>query len=420
LSLFEDFLPGATCLGDLLERDGYHLAFVGGADERFAGKGNFLRSHGYAEVIDGRTLVKTLADQSYVNEWGVFDDTLFDFAIRKFRTMSSGQAPFLLTLLTLDTHHPNGFLSKTCGTYGSGENSSLNAVHCADYLITRFISQIRKSPYSDNTIVVVLSDHVPMRNQASPLLAASGMPKRLTFFVNTPDGASGQNRNPGLHYDVAPTILDLAGYQLSGQMGFGAPLSRGAGYLPGKFGEDQWEQQSGDLLAISGALWNTEVALASDGIRFDAANLAVTMGGRAFNIRSGGASNVPESVLFLFDAKTLRLEKIEPYPYDQGLAHTTLSNELLEHKEQLALVISHAGNLPGFTDLEDPSQWVFFFGKAGSRNFSWGPITGDLTIPYELIRKLANGDTDEEVVSQRARLIRMIEQSEMAGAEGKG
>lgn len=87
-SVFDQFLPKATCLGDLLDKDGYRLTFIGGADARFAGKGLFLGSHGYSEILDLNSLLGDLVDKSYRNDWGVFDDTLFDDAFREYSTLT--------------------------------------------------------------------------------------------------------------------------------------------------------------------------------------------------------------------------------------------------------------------------------------------------------------------------------------------
>ena len=124
----------------------------------------------------------------------------------------------------------------------------LNSVHCSDLLLARFIEQIRSSPYSDDTTIIVVSDHLALRNKATPLLRSSQRPERLTFFVNTPQARKERNDAPGLHYDIAPTILDLIGYRIHGQMGFGAPLTRGPGYLPGRFGHDDWKNRSATLV----------------------------------------------------------------------------------------------------------------------------------------------------------------------------
>ena len=408
LSIFDRFLPKATCLGDLLKKDGYHLTFIGGADARFAGKGDFLNSHGYNEVIDFNILLESLADKSYLNSWGIFDDTLFDYAIDKFITLSDEGSPFLLTLLTLDPHGPIGYLSKTCKPYGAGDNSSLNSFHCSDQLISRFIGQVRNSPYSNNTIIIVLSDHLSMRNKATPLLESSQEPKRLTLFVNMPGGKKEINTNPGLHYDIAPTILDVIGYDIRGQIGFGTPLTRGPGYLPGKFGEDTWRKQIPKLVAIGSSLWDNEVILDQTGINFHDTDFTFAMGGREFNLRSWGATDIPASTLFIFDDRSLKLEKIKTYAFDKGLTNETLGKELLENKENLALVISRAMNLPGFIDPRtNPDRWSFFFGKPGSNLFTSGPITGDFLIPFDLIQKLSKSRMDDRVIGERENILKV-------------
>ncbi|KPK23417.1 MAG: hypothetical protein AMJ61_15775 [Desulfobacterales bacterium SG8_35_2] len=412
LSIFDRFLPKATCLGDLLKKDGYHLTFIGGADARFAGKKDFLNSHGYSEIFDLKDLMETLPDDSYLNSWGAYDDTMFDYAFGKFLTLSAEKSPFLLTLLTLDPHGPIGYLSRTCQPYGEGDNSSLNSFHCTDQLISRFIEQVRNSRYSNNTIIFVLSDHVSMRNKASSMLESSKMPERLTFFINTHDAEKMDNSNPGIHYDIAPTILDYIGYTIKGQIGFGAPLTRGPGYLTGKFGENGWKKESSRIMSISENLWDNEIFLDQRGIRFSDTNFSFTMGGMEFNLRSWGATDTPASTLFIFDADSLKMEKIKTYAFDKGLTQLTLGNELLNNKEKLTLVISRAMNLSGFTDPKnDPDRWAYFFGKPGSNYFTGQVISGDFFIPLDLIQKMGNSPIDNKVISARQDLLISLERN---------
>ncbi len=406
LALFDDFLPGATCIGDLLEQDGYYLSFMGGADARFGGKRNFLTTHGYEEVLDRDVLSRRLDDKSYLNSWGLFDDSLLSMAFEKFNSLSQSSSPFLLTLLTLDTHAPKGFLSHSCDVYGSGENSSLNSVHCSDQLISKFIEQIRESPYSDNTIIIVLSDHLTNRNQATSLLESSHLPKRLTFFVNVSDGRTEEIDSPGLHYDIAPTILDLAGYNIRGQMGFGTSLEQGKGYLPSRFGEDKWIDQKSYLIAIARAHWEDDVNINENGISFTVDDLGLTIGGKKFDLHSGGALDIPTSILFIFDEDTLGLEKIISHPLDQGLSSLDLSEKLLQFPGKLTLAISRAKNLPAFVDPRiNPDQWVFYCGKPGSDYLSLGQINGDFYIPFKLIRDISQSQLDDRVLQARQRML---------------
>jgi hypothetical protein len=245
-----------------------------------------------------------------------------------------------------------------------------------------------------------------MRNKATPLLKSSKMPSRLTFFIDTPQGLSDVNSNPGLHYDISPTILETLGYEISGQMGFGKSLVEGAGYLPGKFGENEWQKLSPDIIEIANTLWDDEIFLDQNGIDFTASNLALKIGGKEFNLRAGGLIDVPSTILFLFDNSSLKLEKINSYPLEQGLSNETLGEILLNNKEKFALVVSRSENLPGFSDQRlNPEQWVFFCGKPGSDFFSGGPITSDFLIPFDLVKKLSQSKIVDGVVRERQRIL---------------
>ena len=110
------FLPRVTCLGDVLEKAGYTSVFLGGADEKFAGKGKFFRQHGYEEVV-GKTNWKE-SGENVLDGWGLHDDRLFRQAQLKLDELQASGQPFNLTILTVDMHHPYGYINETCQTEG--------------------------------------------------------------------------------------------------------------------------------------------------------------------------------------------------------------------------------------------------------------------------------------------------------------
>lgn len=402
MNIFGEFLPKATCLGDLLAEDGYELVFIGGADKRFAGKEKFLLAHGYKQVLGLNDLKGNLSDDSYVTPWGLYDDTLYEEAIEKFQELSLKSNPFLLTVLTLDSHGYDGYMSGSCQPYQVVNNSMLNSLHCSDQLVAQFINQIRSSPYSNDTLVVVVSDHLAMRNRATPLLEKSSEPRRLTFFINTADKITTKNSNPGVHYDIAPTILDFLGYKINSQMGFGKPLTKGPGYLPEKFGENEWPEFSQKIMAVGNSLWENETVIDKNGISFTASNLKLKIGEKDYDLSAGGFIDVPTTVVYLFNLKTLQVEKIHTYPLEQGLTENKLGELLLDNKDKLALVIGRARFLKGFSDpYLHPDQWALFFGKPDSGEFLSQSITGDFFISPEMIGKMVQGQVDELLVRQR-------------------
>lgn len=223
MSGLDSYLPAAHCLGDLLKDDGYHLAYLGGARLRFAGKGKFYQTHRFDEIAGLDELQARQRDTSYVNPWGLYDDEMLELAFDKFLALSKTQERFGLFLLTLDTHHPDGHLSATCRgmRYGNGDNPILNAVHCSDRLIAEFVERIRRSEWGKRTLIVIASDHLAMRNSAYDLLER--VVRRNLFLVIDPDAAAAQRiATRGSMMDVAPTLLELMGHD--SRLGLGNSL----------------------------------------------------------------------------------------------------------------------------------------------------------------------------------------------------
>ncbi|WMJ70805.1 phosphoglycerol transferase I [Stenotrophomonas sp. 24(2023)] len=181
------FLPKAVCLGDYLKQQGYTNHYLGGANGRFAGKGQFLASHGFDEVhdLDWFKQQKKIGRTHY-STWGVHDDVLLDTAYQRFEQLSRQGAPFMLTTLTMDTHHPAGHLPVSCrGTrYDSayGNIGLLNALKCTDRLISQLVDRIQASPYGKDTLIVIASDHLAMPNDLSHILARQQRENLLLFL----------------------------------------------------------------------------------------------------------------------------------------------------------------------------------------------------------------------------------------------
>ena len=206
------FLPGATCLGDLMRTAGYRLSYLGGASLQFGGKGKFYTTHGFDQVEGREELVGDLADDDYLSDWGIFDDSLLDMAYDRFVKLSESREKFGLFLLTLDTHHPDGHVSRACqgSVYGDGSNPMLNAVACSDRIISDFVNRIMASEYAGNTVVVIVSDHLAMYNRAWDLLNKNGRRARRNMFMVLGPGRikPGRITKPGTTLDIGPTILE--------------------------------------------------------------------------------------------------------------------------------------------------------------------------------------------------------------------
>lgn len=171
-SSLSTFYPQNVCLGDILKASGYQNYFYQGASLSFAGKDLFLSSHGFDpdHLFGFDELKSTVKDPGYRNDWGWYDDTLLDVVFDKYLELARLDRPFSLFALTVDTHHPDGFISRSCQrktwSYEGKPNKSFAAVACSQEHIARLIEHIRATPYFKNTIIVVSSDHLAMNNTA--------------------------------------------------------------------------------------------------------------------------------------------------------------------------------------------------------------------------------------------------------------
>ena len=235
--LFSRMLDKATCLPDVLNSAGYQQIFMGGASLDFAGKGSFLREHGFDTTLGRHELVDELEDPDYVTGWGLYDDSLFSQALEQFNSLAASKQPFNLTLLTVDTHHPIGEPSASCSEYDQIDNSILHAVHCTDYLLGGFLDLIKAHPAYEDTVVVLVSDHLAMRNNAFPLfpedylspitlrcaimhfryflrtISDDCISQRRLYFNVLNSSVSTEQEIFSTPLDISPTVLHLLGVQ---------------------------------------------------------------------------------------------------------------------------------------------------------------------------------------------------------------
>lgn len=221
LSGMKKFMSGATCMGDILQEQGYFLSYMGGASTRFAGKGNFYRTHGFQRVQGLEELEEKQNNPEYQSSWGIYDDELFELAHHELSFLQSTGEPFGLFMLTLDTHHPRGHQSASCAElkYPHRNDPMLDAVHCADILLTKFIKDIQKKGLADNALVVLGSDHLAMKNTVYDTLE-QGDRKNFLMMI-PPDLSIGERvKAAASTLDIGTTALALMGFELEG-IGFG-------------------------------------------------------------------------------------------------------------------------------------------------------------------------------------------------------
>ena len=243
-------MQGRTCLGDVLAAEGYRGVFMVGHSLAFADVGGFYAAHGFTELLGLKALAPSLTDPDYRTGWGLYDDTLLGLARAKAAQLAADKAPFVLVVLTMDTHFSAGSPSpsRSCGRPG-GEPQAAFTVRCADRLLAAFVRDIRS--ILPDAVIVLYSDHLThfgiedllgghvggaqlegRRVDAwrrivglAPVGDDPGV-RRLRFAMWDPAREQARIDRPGTHFDVMPTVLDAMGFEAWQRHAFGASLLR--------------------------------------------------------------------------------------------------------------------------------------------------------------------------------------------------
>lgn len=212
------FLPGATCLSDILHGYGYRNVFLGGAPLSFAGKGRFLQDHHYDEAYGREEWLKSGVEGKAFGEWGLYDEDLYAKARAKLAQLHGSGQPFNLTLLTLDTHNPHGFVSPSCRLRGLKGFEDI--VQCASYQAAEFVRYIEQSGYMKDTNVVILGDHLAVSNTVYDALRKVDDRRIFNRFIS--EQLPLKNTEEILPYDLFPSILEFVGIEVpGGRLGLG-------------------------------------------------------------------------------------------------------------------------------------------------------------------------------------------------------
>jgi phosphoglycerol transferase len=275
----DSYLSGATCLGDILKRHGYTSTYIGGADTVFAGKGTFLRTHGFDTVYGHDELIDAFElDASVVSQgWGIYDDVVIDLFKKTYDTLSQSDTPFFLSMLTLDTHPPKGYVSQTCldaGITTVYDMPMKQAIACTDYLIGKLVEHIIESESFADTTIIIVSDHLAMNSDISPLLKPYKRTNR--FHIITKETEQSYVTTSGTTLDIGTTVLPYIGFR--GTIGVGQDLTNTSTPYSSTIIRNVYKDWKSDILQ----LW--QFPIISDGIFIDPAQMKLVIDDTTYTV----------------------------------------------------------------------------------------------------------------------------------------
>lgn len=237
LSDRENFAKNTVTLGDILQQKGYYQEFLCGSDATFGGRKEFFEQHGDFRIYDLYTAEEEgyLTPEEEVN-WGVEDWLLYEIAKDELTRIAAEDTPFDFTMLTVDTHHFDGWICPLCEDTYPGQLA--NVMVCADRQINDFIEWCKLQDWYDDTVIVIQGDH-PRMDQS----LVSDAKDRMVYncFINTGyDAAKLNMKNRQFNtMDLFPTVLAAVGYDVPGnRLGLGTNMFSGEETLCEELGSD--------------------------------------------------------------------------------------------------------------------------------------------------------------------------------------
>ena len=293
------FFPGVTTIGDLLAEQGYQQGFLIGSDATFGGRRQLFSQHGDYEIWD-YPYSKEAGEipENYYVWWGYEDQKLFSFAKEHLLEMAADGRPFNLSILTVDTHFPDGYVCSACSdTFGDDQYS--NVMACSSRQVAEFVAWIQEQPFYENTTIVISGDHITMDADYCDKVPADYQRRVYTTIINPAAEVS----DPAWYrdyttMDLFPTTLAALGVDIPGnRLALGTNLFSRKKTLLERDGYEtldrELQRRSVFLDSLSGI--DTSVYELSDVYAETDVQLAVTFGDDAITYTLGGLGEIEDS-----------------------------------------------------------------------------------------------------------------------------
>ncbi len=243
---YSTFLGGAYSLGQVLQKNGYHNYLLLGSDATFGGRRNLFEQHGNYEIWD----FESARNESKVDEkiwWGYTDDQLFEYAKEKVEYLAEQDEPFNFTMLTADTHFPDGYRCKDCPN--KWDEQYKDVISCSSKKVGDFIKWLQKQDYYDNTTIVIAGDHLTMQSNFFELEDGQDYQKKVVNLIINPAVEAENTNRIYSTMDLYPTTLAALGANIEGnKLGLGTNLFSNEETLIEKYGV---EYVNNELMKIS-------------------------------------------------------------------------------------------------------------------------------------------------------------------------
>lgn len=218
------FMPGVTTLAEILKKEGYNQTLLVGSDADFGGRKTYFCEHGDMNIVDINSLKEeNRLPKDYRQWWGFEDDKLFDFAKEEIEKLYQSGQPFNFTMLTADTHFPDGYECNDCRN--KWDNQYANVLSCSSKRVLNFVQWIKEQPFYENTTIVICGDHLTMDPEFLKSIDKNYTRTVYNCFINAPVVPINEKNRKFGTFDLFPTTVAALGATIEGEkLGLGINL----------------------------------------------------------------------------------------------------------------------------------------------------------------------------------------------------
>ncbi len=237
-SYADSFYPGLKTIGDMLKEQGYEQVFMCGSGAAFGGRALYFKEHGGYQVFDyDYARNNGYIPKDYRVWWGYEDKKLIEFAKNRLTELGSGDKPFNLTMLTVDTHFEDGYVCDLCGKDFDVQYS--NVMACSSKQINGFIDWMKQQDFYKDTTVVIVGDHPTMDADYCKEVEDSYGRRSYVCILNSAVTVEKPAHREYTTYDLFPTTLAAMGVKIKGnRLGLGTNLFSETPTLAERYGMD--------------------------------------------------------------------------------------------------------------------------------------------------------------------------------------
>lgn len=239
----DNFFPGITTLGDILQSEGYSQTLLIGSDATFGGRKLYFTDHGQYDIMDYNYMHDNgLIPEDYKVWWGFEDKKLFGFAKERLTELSQQDSPFNLTMLTVDTHFEDGYVCEDCEE--KFDDQYANVMACSSRQVKEFVDWVQQQEFAENTTIVISGDHPTMDSDFCEDVNKDYERKVYTTYINSSAEKQLDEKRNYTTFDNFPTTLAAMGVEIKGnRLGLGTNLFSSQQTLSERVGIEKEEKE---------------------------------------------------------------------------------------------------------------------------------------------------------------------------------